>query len=70
MNPDQFAAKIREIRILSDHARDRMRAYAPGCLMRSYWEGMHTGLKDAIKTFEADLPPFELRRIAGGVRDE
>lgn len=69
MNTDELATKLRDVRLLRDHARDRMRAYPSGSLMRSYWEGMHTGLSDALKTFERDLPPLELRVVRGGRAD-
>lgn len=63
MTPEQFNAKLHELRGMERHAKDRMRAYPSGSLMRNYWEGVATGYGDAIKTLSKDLPPFELRHL-------
>lgn len=71
MTDDQLVLKLKELRSLRDHSRDRMRAYPAGSLMRCTFEGRVSALEDVLRTFEKDLPPFELKhfRIHNGPKD-
>jgi len=63
MNDEQLVKKLKELRDLRDHSRDRMRAYAPGSMMRCTFEGRVSAIEDVLRTFEKDLPPFELKHF-------
>jgi len=63
MTEEILVKKLKELRDLRDHSRDRMRAYAPGSMMRCTFEGRVSAIEDVLRTFEKDLPPFELKHF-------